>query len=544
MAIETVAVANITYPHSVVTQALQAAREVVGDGFQHNRPDEIVLTVALAGAIAAALWAVINNSVLSPLRGIPGPWLAGATSWYEFYYDVIKNGTYAHQHSKMHRQYNSTVIRISPNHVHVADPEFFRTLFAMGTAGSRFRKAKYFYNSIGISAAIGSHVDVEAHHHHRSAMAVGFTTKSIQAFDTTIVGYARQIMDIIAARGRDGTPVILSHHARAYTIDVIAKLSFGKHAGAMQEVGPEPPTIMAMDDFPMQFNFTKHFPSWQIILSALPTSVSKRIAPGMHYISELGTELVSDLINQRAKEGRSDEEYQEGKGAIFECLLKPSPKKQYVPPDMTGLVQEACSFLVGGSDTTGLTLQAIALLVLRNPDTLRRLREELDGASSALGKDHFDVLEVSKLPWLTAVIRESMRLYPATPGPLPREVPPDGIHVGKYFLPGGTIVSSSLLSLHYNPAIFPDPEQFKPERWLGQAGADLLEWWNPFSRGPRSCLGRQIAWHELATYIALLFWRFDLELHQSDERNLEWTEHMFTKLKAPVQVKIINDRLA
>lgn len=116
-------------------------------------------------------------------------------------------------------------------------------------------------------------------------MAVGFTSKSIQAFDSTIIGYAREIVDIIASRGSDGSPVVLSHHARAYTvrlhkftltlrsqrlvshsalqIDVIAKLSFGKPAGAMQEAGRKPPTILAMDDFPSQFNFSKARPgSW------------------------------------------------------------------------------------------------------------------------------------------------------------------------------------------------------------------------------------------------------------------------------------------
>ncbi|OJI99626.1 hypothetical protein ASPVEDRAFT_39027 [Aspergillus versicolor CBS 583.65] len=543
MPIETVAASNVTESNSIVVQALRVAREAGEANFLHVRLHELVLGVTFAWVVAASLRIAVKNTLLSPLRDIPGPWLAGLTSWYEFYYDVVKTGTYAHQHAGMHEKYDSAVIRISPNHVHVADPEFFRTLFAMGAAGSRFRKAKYFYNSIGISAAIGSHCDVEEHQRHRSAMAVGFTSKSIQAFDSTIIGYAREIMDIIASRGSDGSPVVLSHHARAYTIDVIAKLSFGKPAGAMQEAGRNPPTILAMDDFPSQFNFTKHFPSWQIVLSALPTRVSKRMVPGMHYIRELGTELVSDLINERAKEGRSDHEYEEGKGVIFECLLKPSPKKKYTPPDMNGLVEEACSFLVGGSDTTGLTLQAVVCLVLRNPDALRRLREELNAASGFI-RDDFDMQRVSKLPWLTAVIRESMRLYPATPGPLPREVPPEGIRVGRHFLPGGTIVSSSLLSLHYNPTLFPDPERFKPQRWLGDAGAELVEWWNPFSRGPRSCLGRQIAWHELTTFVALLFLRFDLELYRSDEGNLEWTEQMFTKIRAPIQVKIVKDRWA
>ncbi|KAL3478254.1 hypothetical protein BJX99DRAFT_256579 [Aspergillus californicus] len=129
----------------------------------------------------------------------------------------------------------------------------------MGAAGSRFRKAKYFYNSLGIGAAIGSHCDVGAHQKHRSAMAVGFTTKSIQAFDPWIISYTREIMDIIASRGSDRSPVVLSHHACAYTVDVIAKLSFGKPAGAMHEAGPKPPTIMAVARPSVRFLLDGHY---------------------------------------------------------------------------------------------------------------------------------------------------------------------------------------------------------------------------------------------------------------------------------------------
>lgn len=69
-----------------------------------------------------------------------------------------------------------------------------------------------------MSTAIGSHYDPEAHQRHRSTMAVAFSTKSLHAFDRTIVDYAREIMDVIASRGRDGTPVVLSHHTQAYTV--------------------------------------------------------------------------------------------------------------------------------------------------------------------------------------------------------------------------------------------------------------------------------------------------------------------------------------
>ncbi|KAL3455977.1 cytochrome P450 [Aspergillus heterothallicus] len=536
---ETVVPLGISDSHSVVAQTMQAARGALEDALQRHA----LLDLIVAALIAFAIVLVAKNTILSPLRAIPGPWLAGLTSWYEFYYDVIKNGTYAHQHSKMHQQYASTVIRISPNHVHIISSPVITSLFAIGPSGSRFRKAKYYYNSIGMSTAIGSHYDVESHHRHRSTMAVGFSSKSITAFNTTIVEYAREAMDVIASRGLDGTPVVLSHHTQAYTIDVVSKISFGQPVGAMKEDGVYPPTVWAMDNFSNHFNFTKHFPYWQLVLPLLPPTVVKRLMPGVQYMQELGTRLITDLIAKRQIEGRSDEEYQEGEGAIFETLLKPNPKKQYPAPGLNGLVEDACAFLVGGSDTTGLTLQAVTLFVLRNPAVYSKLRSELDSAAEFI-RDDFDMHTVSKLTWLTAVIRETMRLLPPTPGPLPREVPPEGIRVGKYFLPGGTIVSSGLLSLHYNPSLFPEPDKFKPERWLGEDGARLVEWWNPFSRGPRSCLGRQVAWHELVTFLAHLFLRFDLELFQSDETNLEWTEHMFTRIRAPIKIKVLKDRWA
>lgn len=107
MAIDGAAAPNVTQSDSVVVHALQVAREAVKDGFHHNRLHELVLAVTLAWVVAASLRLVVQNTLLSPLRNIPGPWLAGLTAWYEFYYDVIKTGTYAHQHSEMHRKYGT-----------------------------------------------------------------------------------------------------------------------------------------------------------------------------------------------------------------------------------------------------------------------------------------------------------------------------------------------------------------------------------------------------------------------------------------------------
>ena len=105
----------------------------VGQGF---------LAVA-AAFVLYSLALVIQRLFFHPLRKIPGPWIAAATSWYEFYQDVILGGHYVKEYPNMHAKYGSfdlekskgkrfmlsygkgTVVRVSPDRVHVSDPEFF-----------------------------------------------------------------------------------------------------------------------------------------------------------------------------------------------------------------------------------------------------------------------------------------------------------------------------------------------------------------------------------------------------------------------------------
>lgn len=85
---------------------------------------------------------------------------------------------------------------------------------------------------------------------------------------------------------------------------------------------------------------------------------------------------------------------------------------------------------------------------------------------------------IEGLPYLTACINESMRLYPAIPGPFPRLVPPSGLAIGGHYLPGGTVVSASALAVHrsdHSGVWGAAPEQFRPERWLeSEADAALM----------------------------------------------------------------------
>jgi len=125
--------------------------------------------------------------------------------------------------------------------------------------------------------------------------------------------------------------------------------------------------------------------------------------------------------------------------------------------------------------------------------TQEKLHEELstldfpvDGVPS--------IQQLDSLPYLDAVIKEGLRLYAAIPMTLFRDVPTEGKVMNGYFIPGGTTVGAQAYSLHRNEEIYPDPEAYRPERWLNVDKETELQmqrqFW-AFSSGARSCIGQK-----------------------------------------------------
>jgi cytochrome P450 len=113
---------------------------------------------------------------------------------------------------------------------------------------------------------------------------------------------------------------------------------------------------------------------------------------------------------------------------------------------------EAGNLIVAGSDTTAVTLTYLVWAVLKQPELRQELEEEVAGLSDGLTFD-----ELSNAPLLNSVIEETLRLYGAAPGALPRVVPPNGVDMLGHSLPGGTVVSTQAYTIHRDATIFPNP---------------------------------------------------------------------------------------
>lgn len=179
------------------------------------------------------------------------------------------------------------------------------------------------------------------------------------------------------------------------------------------------------------------------------------------------------------------------------------------------IVAEVSIMMNAGSDTTAIAMSNVMLMLIKNPRCMQKLREELD---TILDEEDLVVPydKVGHLPYLRACIDESMRMFPLVSFGLPRRTPPDGAPILGEYIPGNTSVSISAYVVHRNEQIFPDPNLYRLERWLGEEGKDLQPYFVAFSTGSRGCIGRDISYLEQTVLLASLVHRYDFALPSSD----------------------------
>ncbi|KAL8715375.1 MAG: hypothetical protein Q9220_000708 [cf. Caloplaca sp. 1 TL-2023] len=129
------------------------------------------------------------------------------------------------------------------------------------------------------------------------------------------------------------------------------------------------------------------------------------------------------------------------------------------------LYGDAISMVVAGSDTVAPALVFIFYHLARYPAKTKRLRQEI-GSLECINNN---ISQLVSLPYLSAFINETLRLFPTTPTGGYREAPPEGLHVGGQFIPGGTTIVAPAYNIGRHPAYFDSPDEFVPERWLDQS---------------------------------------------------------------------------
>lgn len=189
---------------------------------------------------------------------------------------------------------------------------------------------------------------------------------------------------------------------------------------------------------------------------------------------------------------------------------------------MPELWMEGNTLIVAGSDTTSTTLSAALFYLLNNPETLARLEKEIRSTYSSADEIRMGP-QLQSCAYLRACLDETMRLSPAVPGVLHREILPGGLRIPDLDLdlPAGIDVGVSVYTIHHHAECVYEPFAFLPGRWLGeekqQSKEGLQAVFNPFSLGHRACLGKPLVYMELGIALARLVFEYDMRLAKKQE---------------------------
>ncbi|WP_417477754.1 cytochrome P450 [Maricaulis sp.] len=175
--------------------------------------------------------------------------------------------------------------------------------------------------------------------------------------------------------------------------------------------------------------------------------------------------------------------------------------------DETAIVDNLLTFLAAGHETTARSLSWTLYLLSQSPDVLERLEAEIDAAPLDT-TDPANWMEA--LPWTTAIIKESLRLYPSAPILSRTSIDADTV-AGLAVAPDTDVLVSTWL-LHRQRDFWPQPDAFVPERFFGDAANTIPRHaWLPFGLGPRVCIGARFAMMEMVIVLACLLRKLRFE---------------------------------
>ncbi|KAF2707312.1 cytochrome P450 [Pleomassaria siparia CBS 279.74] len=470
---------------------------------------------------------------LSPISHIPGPKLAAATFWYEFYYDIILGGKYIWKIKALHEQYGP-IIRINPYELHVIDPDFWDIMYTASTNSNRRDKWSWQTKGIGIPASLIGTVEHALHRVRRGALNPFFSMQNVRKLLPVVEERVEALIHRLKAASEGKEIVKMEYAFSAYTNDVVMQYCFGRSEHHIEAPGFDPLFHVTSFNAAKSISLLRNM-NWILdIMLALPESVAMKMGAEVSSSIVLKRERINQIEEIRC-EGSVKLESQSYK-TIFHTLLQSDLPAREKETDR--LAEEAVLIVGAGTHTTSWILTVITFNLLSNPALLRRLKDELKSVQSG-SENKPSLIDLERLPFLTGVLKEGIRLGYGTTARSARIAPDITLQCNDWTIPAGTPVSMTIPLTHHNESIFPNSDAFEPDRWLREDAKRLDKYLVSFSKGSRACAGLNLAWAELYLCIAGVFSHFGskdvkdtkdigvLELFGTDESDVKMVRDMF-----------------
>ncbi len=440
------------WSYSVLVTALPtlseiAARRIADDGGEHARVD------GLPPGPTANPWLQLAGFLFRPI-----PFLSACREQYGDHLTLRLPST--------------------PPIVQFSDPSAVKQVFAASMDAMHAGQA----NQV-LAPFLGRHsvlvLDGSRHRAQRRLLLPPFRGERMRAYGAAM----RDITNARIARWPKGRTFRMQTETQAITLDVILRTVFGMEEGA------------AMDSMRDKLvKATRILDNPLFLIGAFQRDLGPRSPWGRFLrLRRAAYEETLELLALRRREG-----YEE-RDDILSMLLG-ATYEDGSPMTDEEIFDELLTLLVAGHETTATALSWTIHRLTRHPAVLRRVQREID---DVFPDGEIDPDRSSELHYLDAMIKESLRIHPVIPGVgrvlMERET------VGGESLPPGVVVGCSIYLAHMNPEVWPEPERFDPDRFLGKRPSPNTYF--PFGGGIRRCIGEAFALYEMRIVLATVLSR-------------------------------------
>jgi cytochrome P450 len=394
------------------------------------------------------------------------------------------------------------IVVIAPDQIHTTDSSALNPIYSKSSTKTTFYASMGSWK--GVTSTLGF-LDYASAAPSRNSLIQCFQNKNLATLVESIESHVHDFLRLLDAKSQqkqhvDGVVVF-----RLLALDIVTDVLWGEKTRLLSGFDEK-----GTPAFVRRFHA---FSTWNAVKSFIPGADFFVRTVGTRKWRALRRDCNDMDITAREALGRWKDGGNGGKRDKDVLSMLGSMDNAAVPvEDMPAYMIE---MMAAGSSTTSHTAAFTCWLLTRHPDVQSDLHKELVETFPDL--DTIDIRRTTELPLLDAVIRETMRMFPMIPGPQERHLGRDALIAGR-MVPAGVIASTAPYNQGRIPNVFPNPDQWRPDRWREADEAMKLNW-IPFGHGSRACPGSNLAMTELKYIVGMIFRKFKAVMPEGGEND-------------------------
>lgn len=389
------------------------------------------------------------------------------------------------------------MVRLAPDVLSFIDSQAWKDIYGFGKT-SQFLKDPDAYDLPANNVpSVFSAFSPQMHARMRKIFSHAFSERALREQEPIFTKYVGVLVQRLKVEAAKNLPLDMVKWLNFTTFDIMGDLTFGEPLGLLDKSAYTPwvTLIFATLKIGAYARVLKEIPVLKhVFLWFIPKNLKDKRKTHFQFSVDRVTKRLA------SKSERPD---------IWTMVLRNADDGKL---SLTEMHSNAALFMGAGTETTATELSGLFYHLAINPDKMAKLIREI---RTEFHQDGDITMErLAGMKYLNCCVEEGLRIFMPVPIGLPRISNTDAM-IANVFVPAGTKVSVPQYASYHSALHFKDPDSFVPERWIPgnvEYAGDNKAAFAPFSIGPRNCIGKNMAYHEIRLMVTKLLWNFDFAL--------------------------------